>query len=77
MQNKTEYPSGDKFRILNHNIKQSVLKGKIDVFVKSPICSLFVILQKQESSNFRLLWTPAFAGVTRFLAFCESIKIEA
>jgi len=46
MQNKTEYPSGDKFRILNHNIKQSVLKGKIDLSVKSPICSLFVIPAK-------------------------------
>ena len=33
-------------------------------------------LRKQESSNFRLLWTPAFAGVTRFLTFYECIKFN-
>jgi hypothetical protein len=44
---------------------------------KSPICFLFVIPApyqvrdklQQESSDFSLLWTPASAGVTRFLTF--------
>ena len=34
------------------------------------------LLQKHESSDFKLLWTPAFAGVTRFLTFYEIIKFN-
>ncbi len=56
---------------------------KVDEFVKSPTCSLNVIPAKlvldligeQESSLFKPLWTPAFAGVTRFLTFYEAIKV--
>jgi hypothetical protein len=56
----------------------------VDVLVKNPIYPLFVIpapyqvrgkLQK-ESSDFRLLWTPAFAGVTRFLTFYEVVNVQ-
>jgi hypothetical protein len=56
----------------------------IDDLAKSPIYSLFVIPAKlvldligeQESSDFRFLWTPAFAGVTLFLAFYEAVTIN-
>jgi len=33
-------------------------------------------LRKQESSDFKLLWTPASAGVTRFLTFCKTDKFS-
>jgi len=32
--------------------------------------------RKRESRKFKYLWTPAFAGVTPFLTFYETIKIE-
>jgi hypothetical protein len=57
---------------------------KVDGFVKSPVCSLNVIPAKlvldligeQESSLFKLLWTPAFAGVTQFFTFCTVVKVR-
>ncbi len=60
------------------------MKLKLDEFVKSPTCSLNVIPTKlvldligeQESSLFKPLWTPAFAGVTLFLTFYEAIKLN-
>jgi hypothetical protein len=33
-------------------------------------------LRRQESSLFKLLWIPAFAGMTRFLTFYDSINLK-
>ena len=56
----------------------------VGVFVKSPICSLFVIPApyqvrdklQQESTYFQLLSTPASVEATRFLTFSRSLKNE-
>ena len=55
---------------------------KFDGFEKNPLCPLSVIPAKpvldligeQESSRFKPKWIPAFAGMTRFLTFYDSIK---
>ena len=51
-------------------------KGKYEYSQKVQFAPYLSFLRKQESSNFCLLWTPAFAGVTQFLTFYESIKYE-
>jgi len=37
--------------------------------------SYLSFLRKQESSHFKSLWIPAFAGMTRFLTFYDSVKV--
>jgi hypothetical protein len=44
----------------------------IDAFVKSRICPYLSFLRKQESSDFKDFWTPAFAGVTELRLFTNS-----
>jgi hypothetical protein len=55
--------------------------SKFDGFVKNPLCPLIVIpalqlsfLRRQESSRFKPLWIPAFAGMTPFLTFYDPVK---
>ncbi len=50
-------------------------KTNYDELVKSPNSLISSFPRKRESSVFNLLWTPAFAGVTAFLTFYETINM--
>ena len=70
---------------LKYNINKKSSFLKFDGFTKSALCPLIVIPAKpvldligeQESSQFKPLWIPAFAGMTRFLTFCDSIQFAS
>jgi len=48
--------------------------ANIDSLVKVRNCILLSFPRKRESSDFNHFWTPAFAGVTAFGTFYETIK---
>ncbi len=46
----------------------------IDGFVKSQYLFLMSFPRRRESGNFKTLWIPAFAGMTRFSTFYDFIN---
>ena len=60
--------------LLDFDGDRNLFKSNSDGFAKSAHALQMPFLQKQESSEFNVLWAPAFAGVTRILTFYEAIK---
>ena len=62
------------FRDLLYTTNEVLQELKLTTSQKVQFVPYLSFLRKQESSDFNLLWTPVFTGVTGFLTFCEIIK---